>query len=170
MISGVLQRLEIVRRAKGYLTLRELPLLEWLIVASLFIASINMAVFNLTLTAVGMLLVGIVIGLMSRMRYIIFDAQADQMSVVYRNLLRQRVVQSMLTEEIVRAYLSQNDDGATQIILVTTQGEMGLSVYSRDLRPWKEEVVIAINEFLYDTRQLQAEREAADGLGETPTN
>lgn len=162
MIWGVLQRLTIGQQTRQRLVLRELPLLEWVIVGSLFTIGINLSIAGLTLSAVGAMVIGVILINLSRIREIVFDAEADAMVVVYQYLLRQNTVNHIELDEILRASLNQDDNGATQILLITTRGEMGLSVYSRDLTDWKETVVFAINEFLHNARRTKQQAENDD--------
>lgn len=157
MIHGVIQRLRIIRHTPSYLLMREYPLLEWLMVAAVLFGVVNTALLGLYLTAVGALVIGIVIALVSRIRVVEFDAPAGEMRVSWRYVLMQRHANTIPLDRIMRAYLMKNDDDYTQVIIVTTEGEMGLSVHSKDLHPWKEDIVFAINEVLHTYRLMQQE-------------
>lgn len=159
MIWGVLQRLDIVTKEPGRLLLRELPLLEWLIAGALFLGAINLAILGLTLTGLGALIVGVLLILLSRMRFVLFDAENGVMQVWYHYPLRRRMANEYPLEKIHQAYLKPGDEGYTQVILSTMGGELGLTVYSKDMRPWKEEIVFAINAFLHDARVKEDEDE-----------
>jgi len=162
MIFGVLQQLRIIVREPGRLLLRELPLLEWLIASLLFIAALNMTYFELHLTALAALAAGILLALLARLREIELDTDSRELRIYYQYPLWRRQVNAISFDQIVRVSLHRADDGATQIILVTHEADMGLSVYSRDLRPWKEEVTVAINEVLRQGRRRDED--------ETPTS
>jgi hypothetical protein len=164
VLVSIFQKIDIIEKTKQRLLLRELPRLEWIFAGIVLMLGINMAVLGLNLTAAAAIAMGVVVAIGSRVRVIVFDAVAEEMVVVYQYPLRRLVVNSLQLEDIRRAYLRVADDaeagadGATQVVLVTAQGEMGLSVYSKDQRPWKEALVFAINEFLHTYRQ-QKERE-----------
>jgi hypothetical protein len=158
MIFGVLQQLRLIQQSEKHLVLREFPLFEYLIIVALLLGAGNMALFSLWATAIGAIGIALIFALLTRMRDIDFDGEADVMRIVFRYPLRSRIINEMPLEQIERAYLRHDDNDYTQIILVTTQGETGLSVYSRDLRPWKETLVIAINAFLHDARQRRADQ------------
>jgi hypothetical protein len=161
MINGVLQRLRIVEFDDTRLILRELPLLEWAIVGVLFIVAFNLALFQLWITAIATLLIGMVFAAQARMRVVRFDADSNLMTVEYVYLYKRLPVESKFLHEISRAYLEKADDGSTQIILVDVTGEkMGLSVYSQDVRPWKDEIVVAINTVLHEAHRDDADPEA----------
>lgn len=148
MIWGVFQHLRIITTTPGRLVLRELPLLEWLMAFAVMLLGFNFIIMNMTITAVGAFLVALVIVMSSRSRILIFDAAERELRILFQYPLRQRVVNQIPLAQIDRAYLSKDDNDSTQIILVTQRGDMGLSVYSRDNRPWKEDVCRAINDFL----------------------
>ncbi|QPC82429.1 hypothetical protein G4Y79_22535 [Phototrophicus methaneseepsis] len=148
MIWGVFQHLRIVTTTPGRLVLRELPLLEWLMAFAVMLLGFNFIIMNMTITAVGAFLVALVIVMSSRSRILIFDAADRELRILFQYPLRQRVVNQIPLAQIDRAYLSKDDNDSTQIILVTQRGDMGLSVYSRDNRPWKEDICKAINDFL----------------------
>jgi hypothetical protein len=154
MISGILQRLTIIEFTDIRLVLRELPLLEWLLAGILWIAAINFVLFGLWATAVASLLLGGYFVLQAHIRTIIFDADTNLMTVENMTLFNREIVSVKELHEISRAYLEKDDDGNTQIMLVDVVGdEMGLSVYSRDMRPWKEDIVVAINTVLHQAHK-----------------
>jgi pheromone shutdown protein TraB len=150
MIQGVLQRLQILEQSEGKLVLRELPLLDWLIAGAVLMFAIAAAVGALWLTALVAFIVAMLFVLMARTRIIVFSAEDNMLRVRYQSLLRSSTVLQMGLHELSRAYLSEDDDSCTQVMLVTVMGdEWGLSVYSRDLRPWKDDIVLAINAVLH---------------------
>jgi hypothetical protein len=106
-------------------------------------------------------LLGIFFVMQGRIRVIRFDADANTMTVEYVYLYKRIHASTKPLHEISRAYLDKADDDSTQIILVDVTGEeAGLSVYSRDIRPWKEEIVIAINTVLHEAHKDDADPEA----------
>lgn len=150
MLAGILQKLTIIDTTDERLLLREYPLLDWVVVAALFILAANMAILNIWITAVAGVTLGMFFWLRARTRYILFDVAEDLLLVEHHSILQQETVLRVPLEHISRAYLHKADDGSTQIILVNDVGEeMGLSVYSRDMQPWKEEIVIAVNAILH---------------------
>jgi pheromone shutdown protein TraB len=150
MIQGVLQRLQILEQSEGKLVLRELPLLDWLIAGAVLLFAIAAAVGALWLTALVAFVVAMLFVLMARTRIIVFSAEDNMLRVRYQSPLRSSTVLQMGLHELSRAYLSEDDDSCTQVMLVTVMGdEWGLSVYSRDLRPWKDDIVLAINAVLH---------------------
>lgn len=151
---GVLQRLSIIEQSPQRLVLRELPLMEWLFAGALFLTAINLAFFDLWITAMITVVIALAYSLQTRIRLIVFDVASGTMQVWYQYPLKQKMVNQERLDEISRAYLSQDDTGATQIVLVKTNGlEMGLSVYSQDVKDWKEVVVIAINAILHEAHR-----------------
>lgn len=161
MILGLLQKLDIIRQSDTELLLREQPLLEWLAAGVLTVIAINMALLDLSLTAGAAFLIGLYLIVQAQTRLIHFNAASDTLTVSLKGLLRnQQPVQERLAN-ISRAYLQQDEEGATQIILVRVDGEeMGLSVHSRDAKPWKEEITIAINELLHEAHRDDADPDA----------
>lgn len=150
MIQGVLQRLQILEQSDGKLVLRELPLLDWLVASVIVLFGIGAAIGALWLTALVALIIAALFVLMARTRIILLSAEDNMLQVRYQSPLRSSTVLQMGLHELSRAYLREDDDGSTQIMLVTVMGEeWGLSVYSRDLRPWKDDIVIAINAVLH---------------------
>jgi hypothetical protein len=151
---GVLQRLSIIEQSSQRLVLRELPLMEWLFAGALFLTAINLAFFDLWITAMITVVIALAYSLQTRLRLIVFDVASGTIQVWYQYPLKQKMVNQERLDEISRAYLSQDDTGATQIVLVKTNGlEMGLSVYSQDVKNWKEVVVIAINAILHEAHR-----------------
>jgi len=159
MVFGVLQRLTIIEQSACRLTLRELPLMEWVIVAVLLIIGINLALLNLWITAAASVLVALLIIAQARVRYISFDADEDTLEIYFQSLLQHKQVSAYRLKDITRAYLKKDEREYSQIILLATNGdEMGLSVYSRDVSDWKSEIVLAINTLLHE-----AHRDEPDG-------
>lgn len=152
MIWGVFQQLRIVRATPMQLILRELPLLEWLLAFVVVLLGVNFVILGISITAVGAFLVAMAIVLFSRSRILIFDADDQELRIVFQYPLLRQDVNVISLLQVDRAYIRQDDNGSTQIILATQSGEMGLSVYSRDTSPWKEEVCQAINDFLHGLR------------------
>ena len=148
MIWGVFQQLRIVVATPTRLVLRELPLMEWLLAFVMLLVGVNFIVIGLSLTTLGAFFIAMVIVLLSRSRLLIFDAAEKELRIVFQYPFWQRVVNQVPLVQIERAYVRKSDTGSTQIILATQRGEMGLSVYSRDMQPWKEAVCQAINDFL----------------------
>lgn len=154
MIDGILQRLTITEQTQSRLVLRELPLLEILVVGSLMLLAFNFAIFELLVTAIIAILLGVFFAFQAKMRRITFDADANMLIVTLQSLRRDDVVLQYELHKISRAYLSKDERGYSQIILVSVTGdEMGLSVYSRDLVAWKEPIVIAINAILHEAHK-----------------
>lgn len=161
MINSVLQRLRIVEFSDTLLILREHPLLEWVIAVILFIVAFVLILFQFWITAIAALILGIVFAAQAGMRVVRFDADTNLMTVEYVYLYKRVPVESKFLNEISRAYLEKADDGSTQIILVDVTGEkMGLSVYSQDVRPWKDEIVVAINTVLHEAHRDDPDPEA----------
>ena len=161
MINGVLQRLRIVEFTDTLLILRELPLLEWVGAGILFILALSLALFQFWITAIAALILGVLFAAQARMRVVRFDADTNLMTVEFVYLYKRVPVESKFLHEISRAYLEKADDGSTQIVLVDVTGEkMGLSVYSQDVRPWKDEIVVAINTVLHEAHRDDPDPEA----------
>lgn len=150
-LSGILQRLSIIQQTETKLTLRELPLSDWAIVFALLIIGAMIAIAGFLTTS------GIAFGLalfflfQGKIRLIDFDADTGNMTITYQSLLKKETVSQIELAMIQRAYLYRGDDGGTQIILVSADGEeSGISVYSNDMQDWKEPIVIAINAVLFE--------------------
>ena len=152
MIWGVFQQLRIISASPTQLVLRELPLLEWLVAFLIALLGVNFIIIGINITAVGAFLVAMAIVLFSRSRLLIFDVADKELRIVFQYPLMRRDINQISLVQVDRAYIQQDDNGSTQIILATQQGEMGLSVYSRDASPWKEDVCQAINDFLHGLR------------------
>jgi hypothetical protein len=148
MLFGVLEQLRITEDSPQRLVLRELPLMAWLFAGAFVLGAINMWILGLYVTAVGALIGLIVILLIARIRLLIFDRTSETFSVVFRSPLRRNVVLEMPLSVITGVSVQVSDDENTQLILHTTQGSMGLSVYSRDLRDWKGALAERITAFL----------------------
>lgn len=152
MIWGVFQQLRIISASPTQLVLRELPLLEWLVAFLIALLGVNFIIIGINITAVGAFLVAMAIVLFSRSRLLIFDVADKELRIVFQYPLMRRVANQLPLQQIDRAYIRQDDNGSTQIILKTQRGEMGLSVYSRDSHPWKDTACKAINDFLRGLR------------------
>jgi len=110
--------------------------------------------FQLWITFTAALIVAAVFAARARTRIITFDASADLLTVQFRALFEQQTVLEKPLREISRAYLRKDDDDSTQIVLVDVLGgEMGLSVHSQEMMPWKEPLVIAINAILHEAHK-----------------
>lgn len=150
MINGVLQRLTIVEFSDTRLVLREQPLLAWLITGILFAIAVTLLLFQLWGTAFLAFVIGCVFLIDAHMRLICFDANSNSMTVDYVYLYRRKTIIITELHTIAEAYLNTAADGHTQIILIDSMGnETGLSVYSRDVRSWKDDIVVAINTVLH---------------------
>lgn len=156
MIESILHRLNIIEQTKARLVLRELPLLDWLFAAITFVVVSNLAIFQLWITAVVGVIIATVILFRAQTRDIVFDAASGTMKVYMRSYLGTVEANSFDLDRIDRAFLRHDEDDATQVILVARGSQMGLSVYSRDPQGWKEDIVLAVNAFLHEYRQLQA--------------
>jgi hypothetical protein len=160
MFADVFQRISIIHMSDSRLVLRELPLLDWLMALGILLAAAIMWIFSLTVTAVIALGISLFMVLQARMRLVIFTTEPNLMQVLFQSPLQSRKVMEVSLHQISRAYLHKDDLGGTQIILVQTDGEeMGLSAYSRDVKDWKEEIVIAINAILHNAHKDDPNRE-----------
>lgn len=158
MFASVFQRLWIVRLSDDHFHLRENPVLDWLIAGGLLALGAIVAILQLWLTVAIACVLAVAMLLQARTREIIFDVPNNQLQISYRSAFQKRVVLEMGLSVIARAYLKTADDDGTQIILVNGAGEeMGLSAHSRDVRPWKDEIVIAINAILHAAHQMHQE-------------
>jgi hypothetical protein len=154
VINGVLQRLTIVEASPTHLILREQPLLSWLITALLAVIALSLLIFQLYTTAILALVLAVFFLLDAHSRIITFDAAANTMTIDLVHLYKRQTVNTLDLHRISEAHLHIADDGHTQIILIDGMGdEFGLSVYSRDVRPWKAEIVAAINTLLEKSQQ-----------------
>jgi len=154
MIQGVIQRLSIVQQSDLRLMLREYPLLDWGIAFALCMLALALFVADFAVSAVIAGGIGIYFLLTGRVRQLDFNVATGQLLINYQTPIRNQTVSEIPLHEIQRAYLLQGDDGATQIILVRIDGEeLGISVYSDDVAPWKETIVIAINAVLFAAHQ-----------------
>lgn len=161
MLNGILQKLNIIVYTDTRLVLREYPRMEWLAVLGLLIVAANTAIWGFWVTAAVALGIAVLLGTQAEVRTITFDVATDQMTIHLQAPLRNRLVNRIPLHHISRAYLSQAQTDHTQIVLVSVVGdEMGLSVYSRDVRPWKDDIVIAINAILHQAHKDAEEREA----------
>lgn len=161
MIFGVLQKLNILNQTNTELVLREQPLLEWLVAGVLFIVAINLALFEFWWTTGAAILMAIYTAARAQTRLIHIDANQNTLVISLNSLLRSQEVAQELLSDISRAYLHKDENGATQIVLVRVDGEeMGLSVYSKDTKPWKEEITIAINTVLHEAHRDDSDPDA----------
>jgi hypothetical protein len=160
MFAGVFQKMNILYMSDSRLVLRELPLLDWLVALVILLAALIMWIASLTISAVIAIAVALFMVLQAHLRLVVFTTEPNLMQVLFQSPLRSRLTDEISLHEISRAYLKKDDLGGTQIILVKTDGEeMGLSVYSKDLRDWKEEIVIAINAILHEAHKNDPNRE-----------
>jgi hypothetical protein len=151
VISGVLQRLTIVESSPTRLILREKPLLSWLIAAILTLLALGLLIFQLYTSAILALVLAGFFLLDAHSRVITFDATANTMTIDLVYLYKRQRVNTLELHKLGEANLYTDDDGHTQIILIDGMGEeFGLSVYSRDVRHWKAEIVAAINKILHE--------------------
>jgi EamA domain-containing membrane protein RarD len=149
MINGVLQRLTIVEASPTRFILREQPLLSRLITALLAVIAVSLLIFQLYTTAIIAFVIAGIFLLDAHSRVIVFDAAANSMTIEHVYLYKCQRVNTLELHTLRKAYLHTAEDGHTQIILIDGMGdEFGLSVYSRDVRPWKAEIVTAINTIL----------------------
>jgi hypothetical protein len=160
MFAGILQKMNIIHMSESRLVLRELPLLDWLVVLVILLSAVMMWIANITISAVIALGVALFMVLQAHVRLVVFTIDPNLMQVLFQSPLRTRITNEISLHQISRAYLKKDDLGGTQIILVQTDGEeMGLSVYSKDLRDWKEDIVIAINAILHNAHKDDPNRE-----------
>ena len=160
--AGVFNRQTIIEQTGGRLVLRERPLAEWLFAAVIVLAGFNAAIFQFWVTVIAALLIASFVVLRAKTRYLIFDAPSETLHIVFQTPFRRETVNAIELPKVKRAYLKKDEDGHTQIILVDVfEQEMGLSVYSRDMTPWKEDVILAINAFLHDFQQQQDDDDTA---------
>lgn len=161
MFAGILQKMSIIHMSDSRLVLRELPLLDWLVALLLLLSALIMWIANLTIvSAVIAIAVALFMVIQARVRLVIFTTEPNLMQVLFQSPLQTRITNEVSLHQISRAYLKKDDVGGTQIILVQTDGEeLGLSVYSKDLRDWKEEIVIAVNAILHEAHKNDPNRE-----------
>lgn len=158
VINGVLQKLNIIEHNDTRLVLREYPLGEWLGVLALLLTSVNTIFWGFELTAIVAVAAAVVVGARANIRRITFDISDNHMTIHMRSPLRRHMVNQIPLQQIEKAYLSTSKTDHTQIVLVRTTGdEMGLSVYSRDVRPWKDDIVRAINAILQQASHPHSE-------------
>jgi hypothetical protein len=154
MWQGVIQRLAIVQQTETRLVLRELPIFDWAIAFALVITALILSIAQFWISALIAVAVGIYFILQGRVRLIIFDVSTAKMTVQFRSPLNKQNISEIFLSEIQRAYLFKGDDAGTQIILVRVDGEeMGMSTYSNDMSPWKEDIVIAITAILHEAHK-----------------
>lgn len=154
IFPGILQRLIIIEQTETRLILRELPLFDYAVAFALIITGLILSVVNFWFSAGIAAVIALYFILQGRVRMIVFDADTGGMIVLYQTPLKKVPVSEIDLAEIKRAYLFKGDDGGTQIILVQVDGEeIGISVYSNDMNPWKDDIVIAINAILYQAHK-----------------
>ena len=159
-MNGILQKLSILQRSDERLVLRELPLLDWLMSLVILLFALIMWIAGSTITMVIAIAIALFLVLQARVRLIIFTTEPNLMQVHLQSPLKRQLVSEVSLHHISRAHLKKDDLGASQIILVQTDGEeLGLSVYSKDMNEWKEEIVIAINEILHNAHRDDPNRE-----------
>jgi len=153
-MQGILQRLNIIEQTETRLVLRELPLFDYAVAFALIITALILSVASFWYSAGIAAVIALYFILQGRVRLIIFDADAGGMLIHYQTPLRKETVSAIELREIQRAYLFKGDDMGTQIILVQVDGEeMGISIYSNDMNPWKDDIVIAINAILHEAHR-----------------
>lgn len=154
MFLGVLQRLSIIQQTENQLILRELPLLDWGIAILLAMTAMMLTIVQFWISAGVAAGVALFFIIQGRTRPISFDVDSNQMLIRYQTPLSSQIATDMGLHEIQRAYLYKGDDDSTQIVLLRVDGEeLGLSVYSKDLHPWKDDIVIAINAILHEAHK-----------------
>jgi hypothetical protein len=162
--TGVFNRQTIVEQSKAQLVIREQPLAEWLFAAVILLAAANAAIFQFRVTAGAGVIIAAAVVLRARTRYITFDMPSETLTIAFQTPLKRETVNTIELPKVKRAYLKKENSGHTQIILVDVFGqEMGLSVYSRDMMPWKEDVILAVNAFLHEFQQQQEDDEEPAG-------
>ncbi|MCS6836169.1 MAG: hypothetical protein NZ750_09155 [Anaerolineae bacterium] len=144
MLFGVLEQLSIVQNDDQALVLREQPRAAWLLAFGLALTALNLALFGLALTAWGAAGLALLTLLLARGRWLIFDHQAQALQVEWRAWWGVRLAQTLPYDQILRLELRAFPNEQTQIILHSPQGQVGLSVCSRDILPWKEEALRAM--------------------------
>mgnify|MGYP000580547534 CR=1 FL=1 len=153
-MSGILQRLTIIHQTENRLVLRELPLSDWAIVFALGIIATIIAIAGFSITAGIGFAVAVFFVFQGKIRLIDFDVASGTMTINYQSPLKKETVSQIKLDTIQRAYLYRGDDGGTQIILVSVDGEeSGISVYSSDMQDWKEAIVVAINAVLFEAHK-----------------
>ena len=152
-MQGTLQQISIVENKPTRIVLREIPRLDWIVMGALFAIALVLMVFGLVISGFIAVVVGIIIGLRSHVRYIILDTETDTLSITHNAVLRTHIVFQAELDHVLRIYLETDDVGYSQIMLVHGGEEFALSVYSLDGRAWKETIVIAINRWLQATRE-----------------
>lgn len=154
MLHGVIQRLQIIHQTDDKLILRELPLLDWGLAFFLAITTLVLVISEFWVSAGVAGGVALFFILQGRMRLITFDADANFMRIDYQTPLRKQVINEIPLQNIQRAYLYKGEDDGTQIVLVHIDGEeLGISIYSRDVTIWKDDIVIAINTILHEAHK-----------------
>ena len=152
--AGILQRLNIIEQTDRRLVLRERPLLDYLVGFALVVGALLVWIAGLRAIPGIALALALYFIVQGRVRLIVFDSDTGKMLIHYQTILKKEVASEINLNEIKRAYLFKGDDMATQIILVRVDAEeMGLSVYSNDINPWKDDIVIAINAILHEAHR-----------------
>jgi hypothetical protein len=160
MIQTVFQRLIIIYQSDARLVLREQPIFDWVIVATLTLIAFIMFIAQFWVT--GILAIGFAayLILQAKTRLVSFDTDPNLMTVILKNLLSQQIANEVSLYSISRAYLFRGEDGGSQIILTLTDGEeLGLTNYFKDAAVWQEEVVLAINGILHKAHKDDPNRD-----------
>lgn len=154
MIQDLIQRLSIVQQTTSRLVLRELPLLDWGATFILLIVALLLSIAEFWTSAGIAILIAFYFIFAGRMRVLEFDAGMGKLLIHYQTPLKRDTVSDIDLHTVQRAYLFKGDDNGTQIILVRRDGEeLGISVYSQEMTPWKEPIVIAINAILHEAHK-----------------
>lgn len=153
-----MQKLTITRQTETHLVLRELPLLDYGIAFVVLITSLILLVANFWISAGIAAVIALYFIFQGKMRLICFDADAGKMLIHYQTPLKKETVSDIQLSDIQRAYLFKGDDEGTQIILLRGDAEeMGISAYSNDMTPWKDDIVIAINAILHEAYKANSD-------------
>jgi hypothetical protein len=135
---GVLERLFVVRHDETSLVLREYPLLAWLFSGALIIGTGNFWLLGLHATAVGSLILGLLIAGLARVRVISLDKAANTFTVRLVAPLRRSTPMQRPLSDLRDVTVVEFASGHTQLVVTFQDGqEMGLSVYSKDIADWK---------------------------------
>lgn len=149
-MQGIFQRLSITQQTDRQLLLRELPLFDYAIAFVLVIIGMMLLVGKFWISAGIATVIALYFVVQGKRRMIYFDVDAGKMLIHYQTLLKKETVSELELGDIQDVYIYQGDDGGTQIILRGTNAEeMGISAYSNDMTPWKEDIVMAINATLH---------------------
>lgn len=153
-----MQKLTITRQSETQLVLRELPLLDYGIAFVVLITGLILLVANFWISAGIAAVIALYFIFQGKMRLICFDTDAGKILIHYQTPLKKETVSDIELSDIQRAYLFKGDDEGTQIILLRGDAEeMGISAYSSDMNPWKEDIVIAINAILHEAHKANSD-------------